>query len=118
MMIRSLKMERRYSDRANVIILSSKGNTIDAIMKKTGLNQRAINKWHQRFRESGIDGLKDAPRSGKKPFITPGQKALVIQKACSSPDEGYTNCSQQRIAEKVGINQSKVHQILKEAFLF
>ncbi len=33
-LIRSLKLERRYSDRANVIILSSKGNTIDAIMKK------------------------------------------------------------------------------------
>ena len=27
------------------IILSSKGNTIDAIMKKTELSQQAVNKW-------------------------------------------------------------------------
>jgi len=116
-MQRSLKLERRYSDRAHIILLSSEDKTIDAIIKKTGLSRRAVNKWRQRFRESGIDGLKDAPRSGKKPVITPEKRAMVIQKACSPHTEGYTNWSQQRIAEEVGISQSKVHQILKEADL-
>lgn len=116
-MMRSLKLERRYSDRARVILLSSEGYTIAEIMNKTNLSRRSVNKWRQRFRASGIDGLKDAPRSGKKPFITAEQKATVIQKACSSPEGGYTNLSQRRIAEQVGISQSKVHQILKEADL-
>lgn len=116
-MQRSLKLERRYVDRAKVILLSANGETIDSIMKQVSLSRRAVNKWRQRFKQNGLDGLKDAPRSGKKPFITPEQKAMVIQKACSKPEGGYTNWSQSRIAKEVGISQSKVYQILKEADL-
>jgi transposase len=49
--------------------------------------------------------------------ITQEQKLLVIQKACSKPEGGYTNWSQSRIAKEVGISQSKVFQILKETDL-
>ena len=116
-MQRSLKLERRYVDRAKVILLSANGDTIDSIMNQVSLSRRAVNKWRQRFKKHGLAGLKDAPRSGKKPFITPEQKAMVIQKACSKPEGGYTNWSQSRIAKEVGISQSKVYQILKEADL-
>ena len=116
-MQRSLKLERRYVDRAKVILFSANGETIDSIMNRVSLSRRAVNKWRQRFKKHGLDGLKDAPRSGKKPFITPEQKAMVIQKACSKPEGGYTNWSQSRIAKEVGISQSKVYQILKEADL-
>jgi len=75
------------------------------------------NKWRQRFKSSGIDGLKDAPRSGKPPVITQEQKLLVIQNACSKPEGGYTNWSQSRIAKEVGIRQSRVFQILEETDL-
>ena len=116
-MQRSLKLEKRYVDRANVILLSSGGKTIDYIIGQTRLSRRSVNKWRQRFKLFGIEGLKDAPRSGKRPFITQEQKLLVIQKACSKPEGGYTNWSQSRIAKEIGISQSKVFQILKGADL-
>jgi len=83
----------------------------------TGKSRPVINKWRQRFRKHRLEGLKDAPRSGKPKTITPEQKALVIEKACSKPKGGYTNWSQNRIAKEVGISQSKVFQILKQADL-
>lgn len=116
-MQRSLKLQKRYVDRAKVIILSSEGMTIDQIMEQTRLSRRAVNKWRQRFKSAGIDGLKDAHRPGKRPVITQEQKLLVIQKACSKPEGGYTNWSQARIAKEVGISQSRVFQILKETDL-
>jgi putative transposase len=116
-MSRSLKLERRYVDRANVILLSIEGETLDSIIAKTGLTRKVVNKWRNRFRELGLEGLKDAARSGKPTRITAVQKAMVVQKACEKPKDGYTNWSQNRIAEKVGISQSKVHQILKQADL-
>lgn len=116
-MQRSLKLQKRYVDRAKVIILSSEGLTIDQIMEDTKLSRRAVNKWRQRFKSHGIDGLKDAPRKGKPPVISQEKKLLVIQKACSKPEGGYTNWSQARIAKEVGISQSKVYQILKETDL-
>ena len=57
------------------------------------------------------------PRPGQKPRITPEQKALVIQQACAKQEDGYTNISQRRIAKQLGISQSRVHQILKNADL-
>jgi hypothetical protein len=65
----------------------------------------------------GLAGLKDAARSGKPATVTASQKAMVIQKACEKPDGGYTNWSQRRIGQQVGISQTKVHQILKKADL-
>ncbi len=116
-MRRSQKLEKRYSERAYIILLSSENHTLDKIVSTTGRSRPIVNKWRNRFRLYGIDGLKDAPRSGKPKTITPEQKAMVIEKACSKPVDGYTNWSQNRIAKEVGISQSKVFQILKQAEL-
>ncbi|MCF8351412.1 MAG: IS630 family transposase [Bacteroidales bacterium] len=114
-MSRSRKLEKRYVERADVILYSDQGLSMEEIVSKTGLSKPVVNKWRQRFRENGISGLKDAPRSGKPRTITPEQQAMVIEKACTKPDGGYTNWSQERIAKEVGISQSKVFQILKQA---
>lgn len=116
-MSRSLKIERRYNLRAQVILLSLEGKGLEEIITKSGMSRPVVNKWRQRFRHSGIEGLKDAQRSGKPSVITAKQKAMVIQKACEKPSGGYTNWSQARIGSQVGISQSKVHHILKQADL-
>ena len=116
-MVRSHKLEKRYHQRAQVILLSSEGLTLDAIAKAVGLSRQAVNKWRGRYRKFGIEGLKDAPRAGKPSTISAEQKAIVIQKACEKPGNGYTNWSQRRIAEQTGISLGKVNQILRAADL-
>jgi transposase len=116
-MSRSHKLEKRYSDRSMIILYSAEGKTLEQIIELTGKSRPVVNKWRQRFRELGLEGLKDAPRSGKPKTITPEQKAMVIEKACTKPEGGYTNWSQERIAKEVGISQAKVFQILKQADL-
>jgi transposase len=116
-MQRSQKLEKRYSERANIILLSAEGKTLDQITEATAKSRPVVNKWRNRFRKYRLNGLKDAPRSGKPKVITPEQKTMVVSLACSKPEGGYTNWSQKRIAEKVGISQTKVFQILKNTDL-
>jgi len=116
-MSRSHKLEKRYAERAMIILYSSDDKTLDQIIELTGKSRPVVNKWRNRFHKYRIEGLKDAYRSGKPKTITPEQKALVIEKACTKPEGGYTNWSQKRIAKEVGISQSKVFQILKKADL-
>jgi transposase len=116
-MSRSHKLEKRYVDRATIILYSSEGKSLDQIISLTGKSRPVISKWRKRFHKYGIEGLKDAKRSGKPKTITPEQKALVVEKACTKPEGGYTNWSQKRIAHEVGISQSKVFQILSRADL-
>lgn len=116
-MSRSHKLEKRYVDRAMIILHSDEGKSLDQIIALTGKSRPVISKWRKRFHKYRIEGLKDAKRSGKPKTITPEQKAIVVEKACTKPEGGYTNWSQQRIADEVGISQSKVFQILKRADL-
>jgi transposase len=112
---RAHKLESRHVQRAKVILLSLEGKTLDEVVRLSGLSRKAANQWRNRFRELGLDGLKDLPRCGKKPTITPEQRASVVQLACEKPSGGYTNWSQRRIAEAVGISKSRVNVILAEA---
>jgi len=69
-MRRSTKIEKRYNQRAEVILLSIEKKTMDEIMLITRMSRPIINKWRQRFRKSGLDGLRDDPRPGKPSVIT------------------------------------------------
>jgi len=90
---------------------------MESIIEQTGLIRPVVNKLRQRFREKGIGGIKDAPRSCKPRTTAAEQHAIVIDKACSKQEDGYTNWSHKRIAEQVGISQSKDFQILSQVDL-
>lgn len=114
---RSQKLDYRYVLRSKIILGSLEGKTVEDIVYETKSSRRTVIKWRNRFRENGIDGLKDLPRPGKKPIYSATKKVEVIQKACSKPEGGYTSWSQQRIADEVGMSRSHVNRILMEADL-
>lgn len=115
--VQSTKAERRMMERARVILCWHEGKSFARTEAETGMTQMTINKWRKRYRERGLEGLMDAPRSGKPPKYSAAEKARVIQLATAKPEGGYTNLSQRQIAEKTGMSQSKVHQLLKQAEL-
>lgn len=114
---RSQKLDHRYVLRANIILSTLEGHTVDRIVSETQSSCKTVIKWRNRFRDKGIEGLRDLPRPGKKPKYSAIKKIEVIETACSKPKDGYTNWSQQRIADKVGMSRSHVNRILMEADL-
>lgn len=115
--LRSTKIEKRIAERAHIILSWYAGDSFVETQKKLGVSEVIINKWRKRFSELRIDGLKDAPRSGKPAIYSAAQKAKVIKLATEKPGQGYTHLSQRRIAEKAGMSQSKVQNLLKQADL-
>ena len=116
-MSRSQALEHRYVMRAKIVLEWSEGKTLDESEASLSVSRPTIVKWRKKFAAHRLDGLKDAPRSGKPLTISAKTRAKVIELACSDPGEGYSRWSQRRLAEKVGISQSQVHRILKEADL-
>ena len=114
---RSQAVEYRYVIRAKIILEWSEGKTLDESESSLSASRPTIVKWRKKFRTHRLKGLKDEPRAGKPLIISPETRARVFELACSEPGEGYSNWSQRRLAEKVGISQSQVHRILKEADL-
>ncbi len=110
--VRSHKIEYRSKIRSKIIISLSENKTYGEIQEELGISRPMINKWKRRYKEDGILGLEDAPRSGKPAKYGEVDKARVINLACSKPEDGYSNWSQRRIAKEVGMSQTKVQQIL------
>jgi len=114
---RSTKAEHRIVFRAKVILKLSQGSSYSEIKKELSTNNEAIAKWKKRFLANGIDGLKDKPGRGKARVYNAYDEARVINFACSKPEGGYSNWSQKRIGEKLGLSQSTVCRILAKSKL-
>lgn len=95
--------------------MSADGETYAGIGRETGLSKMAISKWRKRFASKGLEGLKDLPRSGAPRKYGQEDALRIVNTACSSPVEPYTNWSIRRIAEAsgTGMKKSRVHDILK-----
>ena len=114
---RSGKAEKRMVERVQIILCWHNGKSFVETKAALGVSEVIISKWRRRFVKDRLEGLKDAHRSGKPPVFTAAKKASVIQLATKKPGNGYTSWSQRRIAQQVGMSQSKVQQILKQADL-
>ncbi len=114
---RSTKAESRLVERANIILSWHEGLSFVQTCAALNVSEVVVNKWRKRFLQHGIAGLKDSPRSGKPTVISAETKARVMKLATSKPKNGYTSWSQRRIADEVGISQSKVNQLLNQADL-
>jgi putative transposase len=114
---RSSKAERRQVERAKIILLWHEGKSFVETAAALGISGVIVGKWRKRFAADSINGLLDAPRSGKPASFTAAEKTRVVKMATQKPPKGYTSWSQRRIAQSAGMSQSKVHQILKAANL-
>jgi putative transposase len=112
--VRSTKVESRIKQRAYIILDWHEGKSYDETQASRKASRRIVAKWRGRFLKYRLAGLADAARSGKPVVITEAQKNKVIHLACSKPSKGYSNWSQRRIGEQIGISQSKVNKILRQ----
>jgi transposase len=89
--VQSRKAPIREVQRANMLLLYSKGTPITEIEKITHISRPTIYKWVEKSLAMGIkEGLKDKYHRPKQPVITEEAKAWVINIACQKPkDFGY-----------------------------
>jgi len=104
-MAKSRTAEMRFVQRAKIILFAAeKKHRNTEIGKMTGCTRFTVQKWRQRFLESGIDGLSDLPRSGHPPKFTAEERAGVLAMATRKPeDEGrhFTEWSVRELANHV-----------------
>lgn len=109
--------EQRMAKRARVILLSAEGCSLERVSAGSGLSQQNCSKWRKRFLRDRLEGLRDAPRSGRPRRIRPEEKVRVMALACQRPPDGSTRWTIRRLAKAVGLGKSTVHRILNEGAL-
>src|SRR5690606_17587684 len=85
--VRSERTARRDWVRAWIILAADEGVLHSVIAEDLGICQDTVRKWRKRFAAAGLEGLKDAARSGRPRRITALERAEVTALACTLPAE-------------------------------
>jgi transposase len=118
--VRASSSEARRVQRARIVLAASEGLTAAEIAARVGCGERMVKKWRPRYARRGIEGLRDAPRSGAPLTHGPETRALLIAKACTRPPETAEGQRRERwtyeeLGAEVGMSASQAHVILSRA---
>lgn len=75
----------RLVRRARIIALAAQGLSAPQIAAQLQISEKAVRQWVKRFEAAGLEGLEDAPRSGRPHTYQPDEANWVIAKARSLP---------------------------------
>jgi transposase len=75
----------RLARRAHIIHLAATGVTAPTIAAQLELSEQGVRHWIERFNAQGLDGLDDAPRSGRPRSYDEAVYSQVIAKARGLP---------------------------------
>lgn len=77
-------------ERARIIRLLHKGHKHEEVAELLAISRGQVYWWHKRWREEGLAGLSDKPRSGRPPVSTVELEALIEQLLETDPQTiGY-----------------------------
>jgi transposase len=73
--------------RAQIIWLASQGKKTPEIAKQLEVSERMVRNRLHRFNEQGLQGLQEAPRSGRPVTYDPELVSQIIETALSRPTD-------------------------------
>src|SRR3954471_14818234 len=80
---------RRCRDTAasrRMLALVLEGASREEAARAAGMDRQTLRDWVHRYDAEGLAGLRDRPRSGREPRLTPGQEAELAAAVKRGPD--------------------------------
>ena len=114
-------LNARVARRASGLLQLHQGLNLNRIAENLGVVSQTVAEWRNKYFESGLDFLKDQPRSGR-PIVFDGDvRAKVTALACSETPAGYGKWNLRLLADKMvelqfceSISHRQVDLILKK----
>lgn len=94
---------QRDALRARIILAAAKGQPNIAIAQQLRVSVDTVCCWRGRFTQSGLEGLRDLPRSGRPPRFTPLQRCEIMAVACEPPpvEDGLSGWTLERLRNQI-----------------
>jgi len=110
----------RQVSRAHILLRLHKGESHKAVSQALDVCLATVYNVHERFLQDGLAGLKDKPRPGQPPKVTPALEAAVTRIACSQAPAGKARWTIEMIHGKVvalgyQVSWEAVRRVLKKA---
>jgi transposase len=102
--------------RIRIVLAAAAGRSNQQIAVDLGIPEVTVGKWRRSFAMHGLEGLRDAARSGRPPKHDAAVWQKVQTLACQQP-ESQGRWSIRTLAREVGLPHSTVHSILNASDL-
>jgi len=99
--------------RARIVVLADQMKSTDEIMQILSVSRGTVVKWRRNFADKRLEGLTDAPRSGRKPIYAQEVVTKLIARTLDAP-ENMTHWSTREMAKEFNISHMTVHRIWKK----
>ncbi|MET9388532.1 IS630 family transposase [Streptomyces sp. NPDC002928] len=116
--VASAKSQVRAVLRARIVLVAADGLANGAIAQELDVHVNTVRKWRGRFAASGVNGLRDAARSGRPKTYGPAVRVAIVATATSAPPHPESTWSHRTIAARVAgtafaaVSASQVGRIL------
>lgn len=100
--------------RARIVLACADGLTVRAVADRLGVSTATAAKWRERFVRRGIDGLADAPRTGRPRSADRAEAERLVLAAIAEARRGGRVPTTRSLARSVGLSQSTVSRIWRE----
>jgi len=97
--VRAHTSEQRDVLRARIVLMASFGDNNSEIARELFCDLKTVRKWRDRFAESRLEGLWDAPRSGRPDYFTVSQRHDVFAQLALTPPAPYARWSVDLLAK-------------------
>ncbi len=104
--------DARQRDRYRIVRLALQGFTAVQIADKVGCARRTVQQWVYRYRDEGLDGIRERPRPGQPKKLATASEAAFCRRMAAGPTAADGVCTfrgrdlQRILAEEFGANYS------------
>ena len=112
--LRTPSASQQQALRARIVLRAAEGVSNTQIAGEMGVSLPTLGLWRRNFCERRLEGLRDAPRSGRPRQIDDDQVRRVLGKTLETPPDGTTHWSVRRRADPTGISPTTAHRIWRE----
>jgi transposase len=100
--LRRPSVTQQQATRARIVLRAAEGVSNTQIAAKTHVSLPTVGLWRRKFCERRLEGLADAPRSGRPRQIDDDEVQRVLAKTLESPPDASTHWSVRRLAAATG----------------
>ena len=115
-LVRSPSTRQGLVQRCRIVLAAVAGKSNQQIADELEMPEVTVGKWRRCFANQGLEGLQDAPRSGRPVKYDQEVVQRVQTRACQQP-EHYSRWSVRTLAKDLRLPRSTVHQILVASHL-
>ncbi len=112
--LRTPSASQQQALRARIVLRAAEGATNTEIAAEAGVSLPTVGLWRRSFSERGLEGLADAPRSGRPRRIDDAEVQRVLAMTLEPPPDGTTHWSVRRLADAAGLSATTVHRIWRQ----